>query len=153
MICSNERFNLYAILLWSILCKYHVVASIALSRRPIMKHYILSTTLVLAGVWALASPTFAEVLSATPSQTVRGQIMKVDGQTYVIRDLSGKEVRLHVDSNTMMMDGTQLREGDIITADVTAKGQASYVIPGPSSANSQGEQNAPQTEKPSLPVR
>jgi hypothetical protein len=26
--------------------------------------------------------------------------MKVDGQTYVIQDLSGKEVRLHVDGNT-----------------------------------------------------
>jgi hypothetical protein len=53
----------------------------------------------------------------------------------------------------MMMDGTQLREGDTITADVTAKGQASYIIPGPSSGNNQGGQNAPQTEKPSLPVR
>jgi hypothetical protein len=130
-----------------------VSLSNALSRRRIMKHYILSATLILAGVWALGSPTFAEVLNATPSQTVRGQIMKVDGQTYVIRDLSGKEVRLHVDSNTMMMDGTQLREGDTITADVTAKGQASYIIPGPSSSNSQGGQNATQTEKPSMPVR
>ncbi len=57
--------------------------------------------------------------------------MKVDGQTYVVQDLSGREVKLHVDSNTMMMDGTKLHEGDTITADVTARGQATYIIPGP----------------------
>jgi autotransporter translocation and assembly factor TamB len=91
----------------------------------------------------LVSPGLAEVLSASPSQTVRGQIIKVDGQTYVVQDLSGKEVNLHVDSNTMMMDGTQLREGDTITADVTAKGQASYIIPGP--APSQGQKGVGST--------
>lgn len=116
-----------------------------------MKHYILSATLVLAGVLALGSPTLSEVLSASPSQTVRGQIMRVDGQTYVVQDQSGKEVRLHVDSNTMMMDGTQLREGDTITADVTAKGQASYIIPGPAPLQSQGQTAAgspsPKSEK------
>lgn len=57
--------------------------------------------------------------------------MKVDGQTYVVQDRSGREVKLHVDSSTMMMDGTKLQEGDTITADVTAKGQATYIIPGP----------------------
>jgi hypothetical protein len=98
---------------------------------------VLSMTLFLASTVAVGYPAFGEVISASPSQTVRGQIMKVDGQTYVVQDLSGKEVRLHVDSNTMMMDGTQLREGDTITADVTAKGQASYIVPGPPPSQSQ----------------
>lgn len=87
--------------------------------------------IVVAAIAAGSSGSFAEVISSSPSTTVRGQIMKVDGQTYVIKDFSGKEVRLHVDGNTMMMDGTKLQEGDTITADVTAKGQASYIIPGP----------------------
>jgi hypothetical protein len=81
---------------------------------------------------------------------VRGQIIKVDGQTYVVQDLSGKEVNLHVDSNTMMMDGTKLREGDTITADVTAKGQASYIIPGPaapSDSETIKEAGSPSTAK------
>jgi hypothetical protein len=95
-----------------------------------MRPTILTIIMVLAAA-AFSAESSAQGLSASPSQTVRGQIIKIDGQTYVVQDLSGKEVRLHVDSNTMMMDGTQLREGDLITADVTAKGQASYIIPGP----------------------
>ena len=98
--------------------------------------------IIAAAMIAGSSASFGQGLSASPSETVRGQIMKVDGQTYVIRDVSGKEVRLHVDGNTMMMDGTKLQEGDSITADVTAKGQASYIIPGPApsekNANTEG---------------
>ena len=74
--------------------------------------------------------------------------MKVDGQTYVVQDRSGREIKLRVDSNTMMMDGTKLQEGDTITADVTAKGQATYVIPGPPLTDSKGTKGAasPSTE-------
>jgi hypothetical protein len=98
--------------------------------------------IVVAAIAAGSTGSFAEVLSSSPSTTVRGQIMKVDGQTYVIKDLSGKEVRLHVDGNTMMMDGTKLQEGDTITADVTAKGQASYIIPGPAPSNRNAQNEA-----------
>ena len=119
-----------------------------------MRHTILTLTIVLA-VAAVTSESSGQGLNASPSQTIRGQIMKVDGQTYVVQDISGKEVSLHVDGNTMMMDGTQLREGDLITADVTAKGQASYIIPGPFSANGQGggqdAASTTQTEKRSRP--
>jgi hypothetical protein len=117
-----------------------------------MKPTILTLAMVVA-VATYASESSGQGLSASPSQTVRGQIMKVDGQTYVVRDLSGKEVRLHVDGNTMMMDGTQLREGDLITADVTAKGQASYIIPGPAPSSSQMKNGAEpsSTEKPTSP--
>jgi autotransporter translocation and assembly factor TamB len=103
---------------------------------------ILLMALLLVGSMAFSSESMGEVISASPSQTVRGEIMKVDGHTYVVRDLSGREVRLQVDSNTMMMDGTQLREGDTITADVTAKGQASYIIPGPAGSDGQTRKGA-----------
>lgn len=107
------------------------------------RRVILSTALLLlAGIMAFNSVSFGEVLSASPSQTVRGQIMKVDGETYVVQDAAGKEIKLHVDSNTMMMDGTTLHEGDTITADVTAKGQASYIIPGPAPSDSQERRGA-----------
>lgn len=117
-----------------------------------MRATILTLTIVLA-VAAAASESLGQGLNASPSQTIRGQIKKVEGETYVIQDMSGKEVRLHVDGNTMMMDGTQLREGDTITADVTAKGQASYIIPGPSSGSQGGHDAASttQTEKRSMP--
>lgn len=102
----------------------------------------LSMTLVLAGIVIFSSASLGEVISSSPSETVRGQIMKVDGQTYIVQDRSGREVKLHVDSNTMMMDGTTLQEGDTITADVTAKGQATYVIPGPPLTDSKGTKGA-----------
>ena len=117
-----------------------------------MRPTILTITMVLVAA-AFSAESSGQGLSASPSQTVRGQIMKIDGQTYVVQDLSGKEVRLHVDSNTMMMDGTQLREGDLITADVTAKGQASYIIPGPAPSSNQTKNGAEpaSTEKPTSP--
>ena len=102
----------------------------------------LSMTLVLAGIVIFSSASLGEVISSSPSETVRGQIMKVDGQTYIVQDRSGREVKLHVDSNTMMMDGTKLQEGDTITADVTAKGQATYVIPGPPLSDGKGTKGA-----------
>ena len=46
----------------------------------------LSMTLVLAGIVAFSSASLGEVISSSPSETVRGQIMKVDGQTYVVQD-------------------------------------------------------------------
>jgi hypothetical protein len=114
---------------WSMPCIFLKPINL-FSKEAGMRLTILTFTILLA-VAAATSESSGQGLSASPSQTIRGQIIKVDGQTYVVQDASGKEVRFHVDGNTMMMDGTQLREGDTITADVTAKGQASYIIPGP----------------------
>jgi hypothetical protein len=108
-----------------------------------MRHRtILSMPLVLAGIVVFSSVSFGEVTSSSPSETVRGRIMKVDGQNYVVQDRSGREIKLHVDSNTMMMDGTKLQEGDTITADVTAKGQATYIIPGSPLLDGKGTKGA-----------
>ncbi len=98
----------------------------------------LTMTLVLIGVVVFTSASLGESFSSSPSETVHGQIMKVDGQTFVVRDGSGREIKLHVDNNTMMMDGTTLHEGDTITADVTAKGQTTYIIPGPPPSEGKG---------------
>ena len=118
-----------------------------------MRHRMtLSMTLVLAGIVALNSESLGEVISASPSETVRGQIMKVDGQTYVVQDRSGREIKLHVDGNTMMMDGTKLQEGDTITADVTAKGQATYIIPGPPPSDGKAIKGAASSTERSTPA-
>ena len=102
----------------------------------------LSMPLVLAGIMVFSSASLGEGISSSPSETVRGRIMKVDGQNYVVQDRSGREIKLHVDSNTMMMDGTKLQEGDTITADVTAKGQATYIIPGSPLLDGKGTKGA-----------
>jgi uncharacterized protein YdeI (BOF family) len=36
----------------------------------------------------------------TMSPAVEGEVLKIDGDSYFVKDISGKEVRLHVDRNT-----------------------------------------------------
>jgi uncharacterized protein YdeI (BOF family) len=49
-------------------------------------------------------------------QTIEGEILRINNDSYVIRDLSGREVRLHVDKSTKL-DGN-LTAGDKVVARV-----------------------------------
>jgi hypothetical protein len=40
------------------------------------------------------------ISSGTPSRLVEGNVVKIDGESYLVKDISGKEVRLHVDGRT-----------------------------------------------------
>ena len=51
-------------------------------------------------------------------QTIEGEVLRINTDSYVIRDLSGREVRLHVDSTTKL-DGN-LSPGDKVVARVIA---------------------------------
>jgi hypothetical protein len=51
-------------------------------------------------------------------QTIEGEVLRVNSDNYVIRDLSGREVRLHVDSSTKL-DGN-LTPGDKVVARVVS---------------------------------
>lgn len=53
---------------------------------------------------------------------VKGELMQIDGQYYVIKDAEGKEVRVHVDKGTKM-DGT-FNVGDIVEVNRTLPGHA-----------------------------
>jgi hypothetical protein len=76
---------------------------------------------------AMASLSFAADMAApsTSTQTVKGDLLKIDGEFYVVKDMSGKEVRLHVDK-TSQLDGT-FKAGDKIEAQATDKGHASSI--------------------------
>ncbi|MEP6601872.1 MAG: hypothetical protein ABJB49_08675 [Nitrospirota bacterium] len=63
--------------------------------------------------------------SASAAQTVTGEILKVEGENYTIKDASGKEVRLHVDKTTKTQ-GT-LKVGDKVEAEATAEGHATSI--------------------------
>ena len=52
----------------------------------------------------------------------KGEVLRVEGENYVIKGANGKEVRLHVD-NTTKLDGT-IKVGDKIEAQVTEKDHA-----------------------------
>jgi hypothetical protein len=80
---------------------------------------------VIIGV-GMASYSFAaDDMAAPNTQTVKGDLLKIDGEFYVVKDTAGKEVRLHVDK-TSQLDGT-FKAGDKIEAQATDKGHASSI--------------------------
>ena len=91
-----------------------------------MKKIIGSFVFALFLSVGMASLSFAADDTATPSsQTVKGDLLKIDGEYYVVKDTAGKEVRLHVDK-TSQLDGT-FKAGDKIEAQATDKGHASSI--------------------------
>lgn len=63
-----------------------------------------------------ASPTIKERIT---KDTIKGTLMKIDGEFYWIKDSDGKEVRIHVDKSTKM---DKVVEGDQVKAYITEKG-------------------------------
>ena len=63
-----------------------------------------------------ASPSMGERLT---KDAVKGTLMKVDGEYYVIKDNDGKQHKVHVDKSTKL---DKVVEGDMVKAYVTDKG-------------------------------
>jgi hypothetical protein len=71
-------------------------------------------------------------MSAPGSQAIKGDLLKIDGEFYVVKDASGKEVRLHVDK-TSKLEGT-FKAGDKIEAQASEKGHALSIKPADAAA-------------------
>ena len=69
----------------------------------------------------------AEEMAAPDSMIVKGDLLRIDGEFYVVKDTSGKEVRLHVDG-TSKLEGT-FKAGDKIEAQASDKGHALSIKP------------------------
>ena len=65
-----------------------------------------------------ATPSIGERLT---KDAVKGTLMKIDGEYYVIKDNDGKQVRVHVDKSTKL---DKVVEGDMVKAYVTDQGHA-----------------------------
>jgi len=69
----------------------------------------------------------------TKARSVLGELVKIDGAFYVIRDASGKEIRLHVDKNTTKLDKDRakmdrdFKVGDKLEARLNPDGHASSI--------------------------
>lgn len=59
------------------------------------------------------------------AQTVKGELLKIEGENYVVKDASGMEIRLHVSKETKTESLPQV--GDKIEAQVTAEGHATEI--------------------------
>jgi hypothetical protein len=68
--------------------------------------------------------TVSDKDSFVAGKTVNGEIVKVDGEHYVVREASGAEVRMHVDSNTQKRSDMLPKVGEHVLAKVDAKGHA-----------------------------
>ena len=59
-------------------------------------------------------------------RTIRGEVLRVEGTTYVVKRQDGKEVSLHTDQTKEKPDITQ---GDLIQANVNEQNQALWIGP------------------------
>jgi hypothetical protein len=71
---------------------------------------------------------------ASPATVVKGDVLYWEGEEIVVKEMSGREVRLHVNGETKI-SGTagKLKTGDKIEAQVTPTGHATTItlqIPG-----------------------
>ena len=78
---------------------------------------------LILGIGMAALSFAAGDMAASDSQTIKGDLLKIDGEFYVVKDMTGKEIRLHVDK-TSPLDGT-FKTGDKIEAQATDKAHAS----------------------------
>ncbi len=63
-----------------------------------------------------ATPTLGERIT---KDTVKGTLMRVDGEYYWVKDTDGKEVKLHVDTSTKL---DKVVKGDRVKAYITDQG-------------------------------
>lgn len=93
-----------------------------------MKKLIGLIALAVVLSFGMAAMTYAaDQPMAAGSQTIQGDLLKIEGEFYVVKDAAGQEVRLHVDKTTRL-EGA-LKAGDKIEAQATDKGHAVSIKP------------------------
>lgn len=88
---------------------------------------LLVACFLLLPVIAQADPAQSGSSQAA-SGSVKGDILYVDGEYLVVKEVSGKETRVHVNGETKLNGvAGKLKAGDKIEATVTAEGHATAV--------------------------
>jgi hypothetical protein len=82
----------------------------------------LGITVPTVGLAAGAAGESKPGVLADMTKFLRGELLKVDGSTYIVKDSSGKEFRLMVDSHTTLVGNFQ--PGAKVEAQITADGYA-----------------------------
>jgi hypothetical protein len=80
---------------------------------------------VMALGLVLGEPDY--VISEPPAKAVQGEILRIEGDFYVIRDPTGQEIPLHVDDKTDRLDHAVLKAGDPVRVYVTPDGHATSI--------------------------
>jgi len=82
-----------------------------------MMKFINLFMLVIILSAGMASLSYPAGEMTAPSETVNGDVLKIEGEFYTVHDTAGHEVRLHVDKTTQL-EGT-FKAGDKVAAQVT----------------------------------
>ena len=90
----------------------------------IVSLFLMVTVSFIGGVALAADPMKEKEASPSMKErvmedAVKGTLMKIDGEYYVVKDTDGKQHRLHVDKSTKL---DKVVEGDMVKAYVTDKG-------------------------------
>ena len=57
-------------------------------------------------------------------KVVKGEVVRIDGDNYSVREDSGNVVKMHVDDTTQTRSNVKAKPGDHVIAKVNAKGHA-----------------------------
>ena len=87
-----------------------------------MKLILIVAVQALLGVGMTGIGMTADAPQAGSEQIVKGDVLLKEGDEYVIKEMSGREVRVHVNAETKK-DGV-IKVGDKIEAMVTREGHA-----------------------------
>jgi hypothetical protein len=88
---------------------------------------IVATLLFMAGVGLSGMSGLSDVpnpFNPPPAQTIQGEILMIQGESYLIRGSAENEISLRVDDNTVRLEPESFRVGDVIIADVAPDGHA-----------------------------
>ena len=88
----------------------------------ILRLFVLTAVMSLAWLnWTHAS----EDIVAAGSQTLKGDLLTIEREHFVLKDPTGMEIRLHVDQTSEL--DSDLKAGDKIEAQVTDKDHAQSI--------------------------
>jgi hypothetical protein len=79
--------------------------------------------IVFAAMFMLVMPNEALAIdkpATSGPQSIKGDLLKIDGEYYTVQNNSGHDVRVHVDKTTKL-DGA-MKTGDNVDVQVTEKG-------------------------------
>ena len=87
-----------------------------------MKLILIVVVQALLGIGMAGTGIAADAAQGGSEQIVKGDVLLKEGEEYVIKEISGREVRVHVNAETKK-DGV-IKVGDKIEATVTRDGHA-----------------------------
>jgi hypothetical protein len=84
----------------------------------VMKKLIVQFMFAMVIGVAIVSLSYAADLTESPTpKTIKGDLLKIEGDFYVVKDMAGKQTRLHTDKTTVF-DGA-IKTGDKVEVKAT----------------------------------